>query len=130
MTKLGNILGNFSLNNQFGSLLNRYWKAVPNEEFHDIYNRFTYIHPDQDGNLRKTDKSGQKMGSWTFSRGNDLEIIGLLQDNGHIYDQSGKLVAHRVGQFGSFHDYTCGCLFSGIWNEFICQMPEQYKIRT
>jgi hypothetical protein len=117
----------FSLKNKFGQLLDTAWRAVTDEEFRNVYDRFTYIRQDNDGLFHRTDKMGETSGSWTLTRGNMQEVIGQIREDGHIYNQLGELVARRVGQFNSFHDYTVGCLFAGIWSEFICQMPKQYR---
>lgn len=117
----------FSLNTEFAELLRRHSQTVTNEEFRNIFSRFTFLHIKDDGLLYLQDHSGELTGTWTFSRGESREVLGHVRDDGHIYRPSGELVARQVSRFKSFHDYTVGCMFAGIWNELICQMPEPYR---
>lgn len=117
----------FSLNINFAQIMEQHASTVTDEQFHNVFNRFTYLSDGLDDLLWSTDCSHQLTGLWMFTRGQHQAVVGQIGADGHIYNQTGELIAHRVGSFNSFHDNTVSCLFAGIWNELIAQMPEQYR---
>lgn len=98
---------------------------VDDVTFMDVYTRFTFI-KQKIGGFVAINKPMDKSGNYIFSRGGIDYAVGQKDEKNNICDSSGHIVCHLVGKCDIFCDYSVGCLLSGTWNEFICQIPKQF----
>ena len=114
----------FSFNEMFQSILRDRSQNVDDQQFTIIQHNLTPILQKEGFIYSVENHNRSKLDHCTW--GDITRKIGKRQSDGEILDQQGHLI-HRIARFGSFHQYTISCVFTGTWAELICQIPEQYR---